>query len=94
MCHIREADVRKHTVIMMQVENEVGVLKDPRDRCALAEEAFPSPVSSLLMDYLQKHRDDLVAEIHDRWEANRFQSAGTWKEIFGPIPETDEMFMA
>ena len=94
MRHIREVDGREYTVIMVQIENEVGVLKDSRDRCAPAEEAFASPVPSLLMDYLQEHRDDLVAEMHDRWEAGGFRSAGKWEEIFGPGPETDEMFMA
>jgi beta-galactosidase GanA len=94
MRHIREVDERENTVIMVQIENEVGVLGDSRDRCAAAEEAFDLPVPRLLIDYLQEHRGDLVAEIRDRWGDNGFQSSGTWTEIFGPGPETDEMFMA
>ena len=39
MAHIRETD-RDHTVIMMQVENEVGLLGTERDYCPQAEEAF------------------------------------------------------
>ncbi|MFT3935170.1 MAG: beta-galactosidase [Chitinophagaceae bacterium] len=32
MKHIKEIDGTKHTVLMMQVENEVGILDDSRDR--------------------------------------------------------------
>ena len=31
MRHIREVDGKQHTVLMMQVENKVGVLRDSRD---------------------------------------------------------------
>jgi hypothetical protein len=36
MRHIKEVDGTQHTVLMMQVENEVGVLRDTRDRSAAA----------------------------------------------------------
>ena len=42
--HLREVDSDKHTVIMIQIENEVGVLGDSRDRSAEANEAFAKPV--------------------------------------------------
>src|ERR1022692_5186510 len=32
MRYIKEVDSQQHTVLMMQVENEVGVLRDSRDR--------------------------------------------------------------
>jgi beta-galactosidase GanA len=44
MQHIKEADSRDHTVLMMQVENEVGVLGDTRDHSAGANRAFSAPV--------------------------------------------------
>jgi len=59
MRHIREVDSDRHTVVMMQVENEVGVLRDSRDRSAAATEAFAGPVPGELMDYLQRHKDTL-----------------------------------
>ncbi len=40
MSHIKEVDARDHTVVMMQVENEVGVLGDSRDRSDAANHAF------------------------------------------------------
>jgi len=39
MRHIREADGEAHTVIMIQVENEVGVLGPSRDHSPLANQA-------------------------------------------------------
>jgi beta-galactosidase GanA len=94
MRHIREVDDRDHTVLMMQVENEAGVLGDSRDRCPLAQKSFSNPVPRQLMDYLQKNRDELVPEIRERWESAGFKPSGTWEEVFGAGAETDEMFMA
>ena len=44
MQHLKEADSRDHTVLMMQVENEVGVLGDTRDHSDAANRAFASAV--------------------------------------------------
>ena len=63
MRHIKEVDGAQHTVLMMQVENEVGVLRDSRDRSAPANQAFAGPVPEELMDYLQQHKDTLNAGI-------------------------------
>ena len=40
MRHIREVDSKKNTVIMIQLQNEVGVLGDSRDRSKSANDAF------------------------------------------------------
>ena len=69
MRHIREVDSDQRTVIMVQVENEVGVLGDSRDRLAVADEAFNQPVPSELMGYLEKNRDRLIPDLAARWEA-------------------------
>ncbi len=44
MRHLRAVDGSKHTVLMMQVENEVGVLDTPRDFSPAANQAFNGPV--------------------------------------------------
>jgi hypothetical protein len=46
MRHIRQVDTT-HRFIMMQVENEVGVLGDTRDRSPEADRAYALPVPSL-----------------------------------------------
>ncbi len=40
MRHIRQVDGQEHTVLMMQVENEVGIRGDSRDRSPAANEAY------------------------------------------------------
>ena len=61
MRHVREVD-RSHRVIMAQVENEIGIFGDLRDRSPLANKAFAAPVPAELMNYLQQHKDDLLPE--------------------------------
>jgi hypothetical protein len=93
MRHIRETDT-EHTVIMMQVENESGLLGDSRDRSPLAEKAWNSPVPSELMSYLQKNKDRLLPEVSAIWGAQGFRASGTWPEVFGTTPHAEEIFMA
>ena len=83
MRRIKEVDGRNHTVIMMQVENEVGVLRDSRDRGEAANGAFAGQVPQELMAYLQKHKDTLAPELREVWAANGSKTAGTWEEVFG-----------
>ena len=94
MKHIREVDGDSHTVIMMQVENEVGVLGVSRDHSPAANQAFAGPVPKEFMDYLRTHKDTLIPELHKRWEAAGFKTSGSWEEVFGAGVETDELFMA
>jgi hypothetical protein len=94
MRHVREVDSGWRTVIMIQVQNEVGVLGDSRDRCAAADEAFGKPVPKELMDYLQKHKDLLLPELRKVWEAAGAKSSGTWEQVFSKGVATDEIFMA
>jgi beta-galactosidase GanA len=94
MRHIREVDGEDNTVIMMQVENEVGVRGDSRDRNAAAEEAFNGAVPAVLMDYLKANKDSLLPEIRERWASTSFLESGSWEEVFGQSPATDEAFMA
>jgi Domain of unknown function (DUF5597)/Beta-galactosidase len=84
MRHVREFDGREHTVIIVQVENEVGVLTDSRDHSSVANQAFEGPVPKELMDYLQQHKDTLIPEFRDVWKAAGFKASGTWEQVFGP----------
>ncbi len=93
MRHTREFD-KTHRVIMVQIENEVGVLGDSRDRSGAANEAFARPVPKELTDYLQKHRQDLLPEFRQVWEAAGYRTSGTWEEVFGKGAKADEIFMA
>jgi hypothetical protein len=94
MKHIREFDGTIHTVLMMQVENEVGILGDSRDHSEMANKAFEAPVPNELMDYLIKNKENLVPELKGLWGQNDFKTAGNWEEIFGKGEQADEIFMA
>jgi len=94
MHHVREVDARQHTVIMIQLENEVGLIGDSRDRSAAANAAFAGPVPAELMDYLQKNKETLWPELRKLWEAAGGKTSGTWQEVFGSSTATDEIFMA
>ena len=94
MRHIKEVDGHKHTVIMVQVENEVGMSLDTRDFSPVANQAFAGPVPQDLMDYLQQHKETLIPEFRQVWAANGFKTSGTWEEVFGQNAATDEIFMA
>jgi hypothetical protein len=92
MRRIRQIDAERHSVLMMQVENETGVLGGPRDRSPLAEDAFAEPVPEALIDYLQGHRGSLVPKFRESWEAAGGRTSGSWEEVFGG--NADEVFMA
>ena len=94
MRHIKAVDGQQHTVIMIQVENEIGMQGDTRDRSPLANKAFEGPVPKELMDYLQQHKDTLNPELRQVWEAAGLKASGTWEEVFGKGRATDEIFMA
>jgi hypothetical protein len=94
MRHIREVDGDAHTVIMMQVENEVGCPGATRDQLPEAKAAFNAPVPKPLMDYMVKNKQNLVSEFRQYWEAAGGKTSGTWAEVFGNQPMTNEIFMA
>ena len=94
MKHLKEADSRDHTMVMMQVENEVGVLGDTRDHSEAANKAFAGAVPGELTKYLAAHRDSLYPDLRARWDANGEKTSGTWGEVFGDNVRADEIFMA
>jgi len=90
---IREVD-QAHTVLLVQVENEVGSIPDARDYSPAANSAYSKPVPRELMDYLEKHKDTLDSDLRARWQAAGFKTSGNWEAVFGPGLETDDLFMA
>jgi hypothetical protein len=91
MRHIKEVDSEYHTVVMMQVENEVGILDNlgstpgnaRRDFSDAANIAYNNPVPQELVSYLVAHKDNLFPELKRIWERNGFKTSGSWEEVFG-----------
>lgn len=76
------------TVVAVQVDNEVGLLGDSRDRSALATEAFEQAVPGELLDALR--RPGTHSELLDAWTGQD----GSWARAFGDSDDTDARFMA
>ncbi len=95
MKHLRETDGTQHTVIIVQVENEIGMIPEARDRHPAADAAFAASVPAEFMAYLTAHRDTLAPRAaRNRWIAHGAKAAGTWTQVFGEGPATSELFMA
>jgi len=54
MKHLKEVDGKRHTVILMQPENESGVFGSVRDYSPVANALFAQPVPQALLDRLNK----------------------------------------
>jgi len=104
MKHLRESD-KNRTVIMIQVENEVGVLNTVRDFLPAANKAFNSSIPQDLSSYLSKNKNNLTPEFSKIWRDNGSKTSGSWEEVFGKsiVDEknwrslsyyTEELFMA
>lgn len=91
MAHLREADFQDRTVIMVQVENEVGILGDSRDRSALAESRFARPVPEEVFEAIEASPSLALAEA---WERHGKRRDGDWTSVFGTGSSVDEAFMA
>lgn len=94
MHHIRSIDELEQTVIMIQVENEIGMIPDARDYCEQANQLFAGSVPADLMNYLQKNKKALIPEFRQLWEQTGFKTSGTWEQVFGKGLQTDEIFIA
>lgn len=97
MRHLARAD-RARTVIMLQIENEVGMLPEVRDYSTQAEQAWNGPVPPAFLAYLTAHRAEktpvLQPELRQLWEARGAKTAGSWREVLGDSIAAQEIFQA
>ena len=94
MRHLSETDGDKHTVIMVQVENEIGMLESARDHSEEANRLFQSAIPEKLADYLVKNKKTLHPWLAGKWQKAGGKTEGNWQEVFGTDLYTDEIFMA
>jgi beta-galactosidase GanA len=67
MGHLKKLDAEQHTVLMVQVENEVGTYGLVRDFAAAAQAAFDQPVPAAVL----AHKKPVAA------------ASGNWREVYG-----------
>ncbi|MGH8168470.1 MAG: DUF5597 domain-containing protein, partial [Woeseiaceae bacterium] len=94
LAHLRDIDARQNTVIMVQVENEVGMLPTAREHGADADRQFAAQVPPELTAYLAANRAELVPGLRTLWEANGASSDGDWRAVFGDGHAAEEIFTA
>jgi len=93
MRHIRQIDSEHRTVVMAQVENEVGILGASRDYGAEAQRVFESPIDSDFITHLVSVVDTLKPSIRvalSSWAGK----PTSWKGLFGDSHDADELFQA
>jgi beta-galactosidase GanA len=97
---LRAFDEAERTVIMVQVENEIGMIPEARDYSDLAEtewrQKVPPEVANLVLNSAHP--------LHDAWKLAGLKFSEDWKEVFNHPPLTElaevwgvwceELFMA
>lgn len=93
MEYLRDHD-KEQTVIMIQVENEIGMINVPRDYSADATKMYESAVPRQLTDYLTKNRKSLHPYIAEKLNKSGLKNIAnhTWKEVFGDDIYGEELF--
>jgi beta-galactosidase GanA len=94
MDYLKRVDGKDNTVLMIQVENEIGMLPAARERGAIADQAFAAPVPAELMKSLAARDGRIEPELLERWKANGRRSAGSWAQVFGGDEWGQEVFTA
>ena len=90
MAHIKEVDGGENTVIMVQVENETGIMAAAREHSDEADALFYGQVPQAFLNYMKTHTATMVPQVKAAVESGA--SGGTWEEIFGDWAE--EIFSA
>jgi beta-galactosidase GanA len=88
----RDYDAGSHTVIMAQVENEVGMIPEARDHSQKSEDAYRGAVPDELLSLAIMQR--LGPEVNALWEKAGRKTSGAWSEVFGARPEGEEVLTA
>lgn len=94
MEYLRKADGEQNTVLMIQVENEIGMSPIARERAEAADKAFARAVPAELMRALAARGDKLEPELRERWRANGSKTSGSWAQVFGDDEWGQEVFTA
>lgn len=94
MRHLRDVDGQRHTVIMVQVENEIGMLPVAREHGPEANRQFDAPVPAELLSALAANREKLSPELRTLWEEQGSRIDGNWRDVFGDGDAAEEIFTA
>jgi len=94
MEYLKRVDGEKNTVLMVQVENEIGMLPIARERGPVADKLFAAPVPPELLRALTTRGEKVEPELLARWKAQGRKSSGNWGQVFGEDEWGQEVFTA
>jgi len=96
-----------NTVVMLQVENEIGMLESARDHSSAANREYAKAVPKQFCQYLLNNKKSLHPHMLEKltgsktWTAasskqidSKLKKGATWAEVFGTDHYGDEIFMA
>ena len=95
MEHLRDHDAEEQTVIMVQVENEIGMIDVPRDYSPDATKLYQSAVPQQLTDYLKKNQKTLHPYLVEKLKVTpslKEKGGPSWPQLFGDDIYTEEIF--
>jgi beta-galactosidase GanA len=93
LAHLKAADARG-TVLMVQVENEIGMLPSAREWGSDANAAWAGQVPAALTKRLAAGGEAIEPELRSMWKANGAKTSGTWAQVFGDGAAGQEVFTA
>ncbi|MBQ0044149.1 MAG: DUF5597 domain-containing protein, partial [Bacteroidales bacterium] len=91
MEHLRDHDAAEQTVIMVQVENEIGMIDVPRDYSEDATKLYQSAVPQQLAEYIRKNQKSLHPYLKEKIQSHA-KANSTWVQLFGDDIYTEEIF--
>jgi hypothetical protein len=91
MEYLRSHDAQEQTVVMVQVENETGMIEVPRDYSADASRMYHSDVPKQLTDYIKKHQKTLHPYLKAKLQPHA-KAGANWPQLFGDDIYTEEIF--
>jgi beta-galactosidase GanA len=94
MEYLKRVDGDESTVLMVQVENEIGMLPLARERGAVADKLYAGAVPAELMRALAARGEKVEPELRERWQKNGRKNSGTWSQVFGDDEWGAEVFTA
>jgi len=94
LAHLKAVDGEKNTVLMVQVENEIGMLPSAREHGPAADGAWARPVPAALIQRLVEGGEAVEPELRALWRVHGARTSGTWAQLFGDDPAGQEVFTA
>lgn len=91
MQYLRDHDAEQ-TVVMVQVENEIGMIESPRDYSADATRMYRSAVPAQLSRYLSQNKETLHPYLKERLK--NAPGGKSWGDMFGDDMYGEEIFQA